>query len=1435
MKEELPIYVFNKSIDELREIFTWNRALSNLNSSKKIKNAISFLKNELFEVKGPYVEYVAEPKLAKKEFGVFCRELGVDEAVIKAYETVLFRNSKTNYLYKHQSEFIESVFTQNNYDITLSVPTASGKTESFLLPILDVCVKDRTNSLKAILFYPTKTLAVDQLNRLIKYIRVVNLYSDRRAISVGIWDGDTKQEVGNGDNETNVIQPGSIIRGIKCPDCSTKLRINKGEIVYCPNCDFDSSWIKVTRKAIKNGVDILITNPEAFDYLFIDPNEDKVRIIGENSFNENVKYVVFDEAHTWTGASGSAIHMLCQRLRAFYGPNLKFFIVSATMGNPKSFGTKLTGRENITIEFEPEKITYDTNNANLSRIPACFPENAFRILYLTLKNHKSHIDLSDIIDYDDKDLQLLVILNYISDKNSFKLNLDLSFLKKIELDSFETFIGSDLFSKDLRARVIKYMPEVLHLREFLLKKGKKPVTFTHFDEIVEKFTKKLDVNSIFTRGEYLIITISLLTIGRLAGLLQDRLHYFIRGNDGINYCDNCNLITSKKICDKCGGVVNKKLFFCSTCHNIFYSKIIETDEIDSENLDLRCDDIFELETDLPIKGTCPSCKTNIRRTNKMRDGSVYHPQLLSQFLSAYGRVSPSRKILVFADSRNLAEQVGYDFSENDYQIVSQKYMLKSLATPIKSHLLYGKTMQFINNQYYYPIYNSLKDPASREVWKSYQESKLKRFAGLNSATMLIDACLITPTSVLEKSSNDIQAILGHFLFRQLIQSGRFTKYHVKFEGYTLEKFLKNDLKIPYEEIIRNLPFVIKYLYESNFLCFIKKDIIEAKIRGTHKEEAKINELLQYFEEQTRNLNELLQKASFKIPNDCYGIFDRRNRVLGYSESRKNDYSLSKVNKIKICKICKKAYPLVDNSWMKCPLCEGEIISGDREENNGYLSYNTSVDIPYDYWGKQMQSINEIENDILTINVHRAGIPLELRSVIEDSFKDKNPKINIISATTTFELGIDIGDLDTVFLVGLPPGIANYIQRAGRAGRSKGHSSTVVTFIRSGNVIDDFYFEKLEERYFDSIPHTEIPDNKDVDIIFACHILTLICGYLARNYDSKNTYQKIWDVKPKLHSLTSFINITLNRVKLFSLLIKERKFDEINYFVNECYGEEAIKLLEKILDQDNDYSILKRLCDYFSHYRNIELSRESQNKLAESFRFFSHILSVVGYLANYRGFVGTIPIQNNDEDKLEEKSIINAIKENYPGHFNNNKEKSGKKYSGGYQLISMTPYITDKVYASKKILDTKVCNNKSCSYFQIKAEKALTKCILCNEELQTISVHAPEQIIIKQLPRDLGYKAYPHIVQDIVFSEITEEEVVITSTLKVSAFKSLANLITFVPSFRYRYKSSTSWEIAPSQAEIPEDIKIDSIHNKVENEKSFLVQDHVLSICHFLLF
>lgn len=96
--------------------------------------------------------------------------------------------------------------------------------------------------------------------------------------------------------------------------------------------------------------------------------------------------------------------------------------------------------------------------------------------------------------------------------------------------------------------------------------------------------------------------------------------------------------------------------------------------------------------------------------------------------------------------------------------------------------------------------------------------------------------------------------------------------------------------------------------------------------------------------------------------------------------------------------------------------------------------------------------------------HTGLLRRDQRETLELRFKAKDAHPwyeNLLSATPTLEMGVDIGDLSSVMLCSVPPNQASYLQRTGRAGRRDGNAFTT-TLADGASPHDLYFFEDTNE-------------------------------------------------------------------------------------------------------------------------------------------------------------------------------------------------------------------------------------------------------------------------------------------------------------------------------------------------------------------------------------
>ena len=186
-------------------------------------------------------------------------------------------------LYTHQAAAVD--LARAGRHVAVATPTASGKTMTYLLPVLEEIAQNPDS--RAIFLYPLKALAQDQLKAINELTAALPASSRPTA---AIYDGDTS------------------------PHFRRKIRDNPPQI--------------------------LITNPEMLHLSLLPGHESWSTVFA------GLSHVVVDEMHTYRGVMGSHMaHVFRRLLRvcARFGARPAFVFSSATIGNPGELAASLTG------------------------------------------------------------------------------------------------------------------------------------------------------------------------------------------------------------------------------------------------------------------------------------------------------------------------------------------------------------------------------------------------------------------------------------------------------------------------------------------------------------------------------------------------------------------------------------------------------------------------------------------------------------------------------------------------------------------------------------------------------------------------------------------------------------------------------------------------------------------------------------------------------------------------------------------------------------------------------------------------------------------------------------------------------------------------------------------------------------------------------------
>lgn len=240
-------------------------------------------------VKGPFVE--ALPDFQK---GKSLRDLA-GEGLLHPDFARLDEREKSRPLHRHQDEAIHAI-TGRGENVVVATGTGSGKTECFLYPILDALLKDpdvAKPGVRAVLVYPLNALANDQL-----YKRLVPLFVGRfsnSGIRVGRFTGLTRRNQNRAQAEDEVLTSEPFFKAPP-PDGLGWSRV-------------PDQWLLTRDEMLATPPHILITNYAMLEHLLLFPRNAPL-------FRDaKLRFIVLDEVHTYAGAQATEVALLLRKLR----------------------------------------------------------------------------------------------------------------------------------------------------------------------------------------------------------------------------------------------------------------------------------------------------------------------------------------------------------------------------------------------------------------------------------------------------------------------------------------------------------------------------------------------------------------------------------------------------------------------------------------------------------------------------------------------------------------------------------------------------------------------------------------------------------------------------------------------------------------------------------------------------------------------------------------------------------------------------------------------------------------------------------------------------------------------------------------------------------------------------------------------------------------
>jgi ATP-dependent helicase YprA (DUF1998 family) len=244
-------------------------------------------------------------------------------------------------LYAHQEAAVVAA-VRDQANIVVATGTGSGKTECFLIPMLQRLLQDPRPGMQALILYPMNALVNDQVKRLRKLL--CKQEQGPNLIRFGFYTSRTEKAHAIAEEALRRELKGMEREELRSlfdePERKLMEDLPTGELVAQAATRIMRIQAISREEIWQAPPQILITNYSMLEHMLMRPKERGEIFEASKHFS----MLILDEAHTYTGSTGTEVAMLLRRFKLSMGieasGKIQAIATSASLGDPRQEGIK---------------------------------------------------------------------------------------------------------------------------------------------------------------------------------------------------------------------------------------------------------------------------------------------------------------------------------------------------------------------------------------------------------------------------------------------------------------------------------------------------------------------------------------------------------------------------------------------------------------------------------------------------------------------------------------------------------------------------------------------------------------------------------------------------------------------------------------------------------------------------------------------------------------------------------------------------------------------------------------------------------------------------------------------------------------------------------------------------------------------------------------